>query len=130
MKKMASGGHIDPIFAFLEAEEDAAYAKSPLGRAKGTGLASLRKDSDRMRADEITAAKKPSINYRTNIPKVGEKKPEMQKRSINLNPDYAADDELRQINSRMQSAEMAKGGKVKSASTRADGCAIRGKTRA
>ena len=103
----------DPIFAFLEAEEDAAMAKSPLGRAKGTGLAGLSKFAERARANEITEAKKPSIGYRTNIPKVGEAKPEMQKRSINLNPDYAADDELRQINSRMQPAEMRKGGKVK-----------------
>ena len=135
---MASGGNIDPIFAFLEAEENTAMAKSPLGRAKGTGLAALSKFADRARANEITEAKKPSIGYRTNIPKVGETKPEMQKRSINLNPDYAADEELRQINSRMQSAEMRKGGKVKkmasggkvsSASKRADGCCVKGKTK-
>lgn len=135
---MASGGNIDPIFDYLEAEENAAMAKSPLGRAKGTGLASLINSAYRARANEITEAKKPAINYRTNIPKVGEAKPEMQKRSINLNPDYAADEELRQINSRMQPAEMRKGGKVKkmanggkvsSASKRADGCAVKGKTR-
>ena len=125
---MASGGDIDPQM-FMP----------PIDIGLGKRFAnSMSKNRDIKRANEITEAKKPFIGYKTNIPKVGETKPEIEKRSINLNPDYAADDELRQINSRMQSAEMRKGGKVKkmasggkvsSASKRADGCAVKGKTK-
>jgi len=138
MKKMASGGNIDPHYAALSAEEDAAIAKNPFRKMAGMGLGIGREFAERARAKEITSAKKPFIGYKTNIPKVGETKPEIEKRSINLNPDYAADDELRQINSRMQPAEMRKGGKVKkmasggkvsSASKRADGCCVKGKTK-
>jgi hypothetical protein len=131
MKKMASGGDIDPPNEGLANFKDV-YKKHLFGGLNKAGI------KDMMRANEITSAKKPFIGYKTNIPKVGETKPEIEKRSINLNPDYAADDELRQIYSRMQPAEMRKGGKVKkmasggkvsSASKRADGCAVKGKTR-